>query len=78
MDERAAGEQNGNIALGMLISLVLLAVPVAAFVLLLGKLSLTVCMVVVLAICVAEAAVGYALLMRAADTSYAALEDTGA
>ena len=77
-NEQQAIKQNGNIALGMLISLVLLAVPVAAFVLLLGKMSLTVCMVVVLAICVAEAAVGYALLMRAADTSYAALEDTGA
>lgn len=49
-----------------------------AFVLLLGKLSLTVCMVIVLAICVAETAAGYGLLMYAADTSYAALEDTGA
>ena len=73
-NEMQAIKQNGNIALGMLISFLLLVVPVAAF-FLAHSLSLELRTAVVVGICVLESAIGYWILMRVADTTYARMED---
>ncbi len=70
-------KQNGNIALGMLISFLLLVIPVAVF-FLLGELALNARAAVVIGICIVESVIGYAILMRVADTTYARMEDEGA
>ncbi len=73
-NEMQAIKQNGNIALGMLISFLLLVVPVSAF-FLAHSLSLELRTAVVVGICVLESAIGYWILMRVADTTYARMED---
>ena len=77
-NEQQAIKQNSNVALGMLISFVLLIVPVVAFFTLLGSMGLPFATAIVLLIGAAEAAIGYAVLRHIADNSYAALEDTAA
>ena len=76
-NEMQAIKQNGNIALGMLISFLLLIVPTVAF-FLLGGLSLGLRTAAVVGICVLESLIGYGILMRVADTTYARMEDEGA
>lgn len=76
-NEMQAIKQNGNIALGMLISFLLLVIPVAVF-FLLGELALNARAAVVIGICIVESVIGYAILMRVADTTYARMEDEGA
>ena len=76
-NEMQAIKQNGNIALGMLISFLLLIVPTVAF-FLLGGLSLGLRTAAVVGICVLESLIGYVILMRVADTTYARMEDEGA
>lgn len=76
-NEMQAIKQNGNIALGMLISFLLLVIPVAVF-FLLGELTLNARAAVVIGICIVESVIGYAILMRVADTTYARMEDEGA
>lgn len=73
-NEMQAIKQNGNIALGMLVSFLLLIVPVAVFFLLWSQ-SLAVRTAVVIGVCVLESVAGYAVLMRVADTTYARMED---
>lgn len=73
-NEMQAIKQNGNIALGMLISFLLLVVPAGAF-FLAHSLSLELRTAVVVGICVLESAIGYWILMRVADTTYARMED---
>ena len=76
-NEMQAIKQNGNIALGMLISFLLLVIPVAVF-FLLGELALNARAAVVIGICIVESVIGYAILMRVADITYARMEDEGA